>query len=81
MDGDINAVNNAGETPFLIAAREGRSDLVRLYVKEYPGQFDIEHKSKDGWSALMYATINSHSSIVTFLVKHGEADINTTDRL
>jgi ankyrin repeat protein len=37
-------------------------------------------KNKDGWSAVQFAAINSHVSIVEFLVKEMGADINTVDR-
>lgn len=29
---DINAVNDAGETPVMVAAREGNIDIIRLYL-------------------------------------------------
>ena len=29
---DLNAENNAGETPLMVAAREGKIEVVRLYV-------------------------------------------------
>ena len=81
FEADINAENLAGETPFIIAAREGRIDIIRHYLNNYPDKFDIEHKMKDGWTALMYATINGNCSIVSWLIKSAEADVNTTDRL
>lgn len=34
----------------------------------------------DGWSALMYASMNGYMHIVMLLVKDGGADINQTDK-
>mmetsp|Transcript_1356 Transcript_1356/g.1773 ORF Transcript_1356/g.1773 Transcript_1356/m.1773 type:complete len:149 (+) Transcript_1356:669-1115(+) len=35
----------------------------------------------DGWTALMYASMNGFVSIVEYLVNHGGAEISATDRL
>ena len=52
-----------------------------MYVYDFGVRnFKLNHKMKDGWSALMYACINNFSLVVNFLLEHG-ADINTTDRL
>ena len=32
---DINAVNQAGETPLIIAAREGKLDIIRLIIENF----------------------------------------------
>jgi ankyrin repeat protein len=41
----------------------------------------VDMKSKDGWTALMYASMNGFVSIVDLLVAKGRADVNNTDRL
>lgn len=80
---DINAVNEAKETPLIIAAREGKIDIVKLIMDEYKHteDFNVDHKMADGWTALMYASMNGFISIVDLLHKDGGADINTVDRL
>ena len=35
----------------------------------------------DGWSALMYASMNGFVTIVEYLVVHGGADVSICDRL
>ena len=35
---------------------------------------------KDGWTALMYASMNGYSWIVDYLVKECDAEINILDR-
>lgn len=79
---DIACLNDAKETPFIIAAREGKTDIIRLYFDEYKqhNRFDINHKMVDGWCALHYATMNGFANIVELLVKEGEAEINILDR-
>jgi len=34
---DINFLNDAGETPFIIAIREGKLDMMRMYINEFEG--------------------------------------------
>jgi ankyrin repeat protein len=74
--------NEAGETPFIVAAREGKLDIIRLYVENYSEyeDWDIDHKMADGWTALHYAAMNGFCSIVEYLIKNG-ANIDASDRL
>ena len=67
---DVNAANEAGETPFIIAAREGRIKIIKLYFEKYMDLFKVTTKSKDGWTALMYACFNSYSRVVELLLQH-----------
>ena len=75
-------MNDAKETPFIIAAREGKSDIIRLYFESYKDhqRFDINHKMIDGWTALHYASMNGFANIVELLVKEGDAEVNLLDR-
>ena len=79
--GDIQGVNDAGETPLMIAAREGKLAIVKMYVEDYQGQFDMELKMKDGWTALHYASMNGYAPVIEYLLTEGHADVNATDRL
>jgi ankyrin repeat protein len=78
---DINAVNQAGETPLIIAAREGKLDILRLIVENFKDiqGFNVDQKMNDGWTALSYAAMNGFCSAVELLAKNG-ADVNATDR-
>ena len=78
------AKNHADETPFIIAAKEGRCNIIELYIEEYSTnpehKFYINHKQKDGWTALLYASMNGFAHLCEYLVKKGKADINHIDK-
>lgn len=80
----VTALNDYDETPFMIAAREGKMKIIRLYKMSYMEEkkfgFNVDQKNKDGWSAVQFAAINSFISIVEFMVKEMGADVNTVDR-
>ena len=84
---DVGAVNQFKENPCMIAAKEGKTDIVRHYIETYKsvnqgrGGFHINNKSIDGWTALQYAVINGFGTIAELLVTEGGADINCVDRL
>lgn len=80
----IDQENHAGETSFIIAAREGKLQFLRQVMKHYGGKqkryvlnddrFNIDHRTRDDWTALFYATLNGHMSVVKFLLM--EAGVN-----
>ena len=80
--GDPFKQNEAGETPLIIAAREGKFDIVKMFIENYSswGDYLIDHKMADGWTAMQYATMNGFKQIAEYLIKNG-ADVNTSDRL
>jgi ankyrin repeat protein len=82
--GNIMAKNHAEETPFIIAAKEGRVNILNLYLEEYSKvpeyKFYIDHYQLDGWTALMYAAMNGLATTVELLAKEGKADVNHFDR-
>ena len=84
---NVAALNQFKENPFMIAAKEGKTDMVRHYIENYKsvnqgtGGFHINNKSVDGWTALHYAVINGFGTIAEMLVAEGAADINCVDRL
>ena len=79
---DVSALNKVGENPLIVAARDGKMDIVKLILDTYNTpefKFEIDHKMFDGWTALSYAAINGFCHIIEILAKNG-ANINTTDR-
>ena len=66
---DVNAINQAGETPLMLAAIKGNLDIARELVKR--GALVNE----PGWSALHYAAAGPNEHLVRWLVGQG-ADID-----
>lgn len=64
---DVNAINQAGETPLMLAAIKGRLDWVQALVKR--GALVNE----PGWSALHYAASGPEPAVVRWLVQQGAA--------
>lgn len=76
----IDMKNDAGETPLMVACREGKTLVVNLLLSTYKTSLKVDEKSKDGWTALMYAAYNGYLSIFNALVKVG-ANMYTYDRV
>ena len=74
--------NEAGETPLIIAAREGKIDIVKMYVEQYKDweDYNLDQKMLDGWTAMSYAAMNGFCSVVEYLIKQG-ANVDSSDRL
>ncbi len=66
---DVNAINQAGETPLMLAAIRGQLDLVKQLVQRGALVNDA------GWSALHYAAAGPNEHVVRFLLGRG-ADID-----
>lgn len=79
---DLMTANQAGETSFIVAAREGKLDFLKSFIECFTeeNEFDINHKMKDGWTALFYASLNGFVSVVEYL-KSKNANVSATDRL
>ena len=52
-----------------------------LYASQYKGEYNVNKRMKDGWTALMYASMNGFASIVDALVEECDADVDVLDRL
>ena len=70
---NVMSANYYGETPFHMAAKENRMDILlhykenqNVYFQEFG--FKVDHKAADGWSAAMFAAINTNITILVFLV-------------
>ena len=73
--------NDAEETPFILAAREGRLHFLEFMYKKYSiSTFNPDHRSLDGWTAFTYASINGYVNTVEFLANTVKVNIHTTDR-
>lgn len=62
---DVNAINQAGETPLMLAAIHGRLDWVQLLVKRGALVNDA------GWTALHYAAAGPNEHVVRWLLEQG----------
>ncbi len=62
---DVNAINQAGETPLMLAAIKGRLDWVRTLVQRGALVNDA------GWTALHYAAAGPNEHVVRWLLEQG----------
>ena len=74
---DVNVRNNLGYNPILVAARNGNSKLVHLYIEMGA---DINCTSgADGYSPLMLASMMGNVNCVKYLLFNG-ADMSAKDK-
>ncbi len=73
---DVNAKNNFGDTPLMLAARYGHNETVGLLLES---SADINANNNYGWTALMWAARYGHTETVKFLLEKG-ADVNRENR-
>lgn len=66
---DVNAINQAGETPLMLAAIKGRLPWVKTLTERGA------HVNEAGWSPLHYAASGPNEAVVRWLIEQG-ADIN-----
>ncbi|KAL3670138.1 hypothetical protein V7S43_004453 [Phytophthora oleae] len=59
------------EELFLHAAQHGYEDIIREVFISSNLIADINCTNENGWTALLYAASNNHTSIVEFLIDHG----------
>jgi len=70
----IDTRNEDGETPFIIAAFNGRVHVLKaLYAKG--GKRLLTQTNKDNWTALHWAASNGHSATVSQLLEWGKGDL------
>mmetsp|Transcript_24967 Transcript_24967/g.24432 ORF Transcript_24967/g.24432 Transcript_24967/m.24432 type:complete len:86 (+) Transcript_24967:847-1104(+) len=63
------ARNYADETPFHLAAREGKLNILQLFTEHF--HFDIDHDSMDGWAAIHFASLNGFLSGIELIHRKG----------
>ncbi|CAF3852274.1 unnamed protein product [Rotaria sp. Silwood2] len=73
---DLNIKDIYGRTPLMIAAKNGRNDIVKILL-EHIGTKNIE-VDHGGKTALHYAAENSELSVVKILSKHQAVSITMT---
>jgi ankyrin repeat protein len=61
----VNAINEKGETPLIIASSEGHFDIIRILLEN---NADQNIKSKVGYTALNWATIRGFTHIIRLLI-------------
>jgi uncharacterized protein len=64
---DVNAINQAGETPLMLAAIKGRLPWVKTLVERGA------HVNEAGWSPLHYAASGPNEAVVRWLLEQGAA--------
>ena len=62
-------MTDSGEWPIHIAAREGRTEVVKYFVEELG--VDVNVEMKDGWTPLTYASMNGWCSLIEYLNSKG----------
>lgn len=79
-DVDISAkATSDGETPFLMAAKFGNLDVLKILFKSKKGGSHLlEERSECGKTALLVATMSNHENVVEFLLDN-EANITAID--
>lgn len=69
---DLEAKNNFGQTPLMLAAREGRTPQLDALIRNGA---KVNAKDEDGWTALMLAAFNGQQECVKNLIA-AKADVN-----
>ena len=71
----VNAFQElTGETPLLVACKQGHTDLVIKLV--YDLGADLDAKDADGDNALMYAVVGNHPKVAELLIDEFGFDVN-----
>ena len=68
---DLEATNELGETPIMVAAFFDEGEALETLIKKNPAAID----PKTDWSPLMYAATSGNINALKILIKHG-AQIN-----
>ena len=72
---DLNIRGKDNRTPLILAAREGKGEIVDILLKAGAAK-DLQ--GRYGWTALMEAALDGHKDIVDKLIA-AKADINKDD--
>ena len=77
-DTDVNAYNTDGETPLIIASRDGNKDIVKLLLSHPQIDTDVREVMV-GKSALHMACWYGHPEVAMLFLQRSEIDINEVD--
>ncbi len=72
---DVDTVDQAGNTPLMLASKIGNPRMVRILLAHYP---ELNNKNNQGYTALMIASENGQHFIAEQLISKG-ADIHATN--
>lgn len=64
---NINALNEAGDTPLHQCIRDGKTESAKLLV-EFGA--DVKRTNRDGWSPAHLATSLGHRDLLLYLIMH-----------
>jgi ankyrin repeat protein len=65
---NVNAKNFMGDTPLIVAALIGNEEIIKALLDSGA---EVNAKDKDGWTALTWATENSHTKTAELLEQFG----------
>lgn len=65
-------IDRIGNTPLIVAARQGKEEIVRLLVEDGA---NVSRENDKGLNPLVTAVASGHRDIVRYLIEHG-ADVN-----
>ncbi|GAO50592.1 hypothetical protein G7K_4716-t1 [Saitoella complicata NRRL Y-17804] len=72
---DVDAQDESGTTPLIMAACFGRTDVVKALLEAHA---DVNKQDKYGWTATMWASNNNHPDLIKELVAHGASTTTKT---
>lgn len=65
------AADKSGQTPLMHAVETGNQEVARMLLQKNEGTASINHKTKDGKSALHFALEANKEDLVDLLLRHG----------
>lgn len=71
---NVNATNDLGQTPLMIAAKNGYAEVAKLLIEK---EADVNLRDYEGQTALSYATYFHHQKLAQLLIEAG-ANENST---
>mmetsp|Transcript_34776 Transcript_34776/g.45762 ORF Transcript_34776/g.45762 Transcript_34776/m.45762 type:complete len:161 (+) Transcript_34776:1154-1636(+) len=77
---ELDIRNRLDETPFTVAAREGRINILKMYFEGYANMFNPDARTLDGWTAFSYACVNGFINTIEYLAER-RVNIHTSDRI
>lgn len=82
---NIDPIDNNCNTPFLLAAANGHADTVQMLLNHTSTRcrpIDVQHRNRDGNTALHLACLGGHLDVVAVLLKCRQVieDVNATNK-
>jgi ankyrin repeat protein len=70
----LDEKSHHGYSPFLLACKIGRMNIIQFIVDEYRSIVDLNSCDRDGSTALHHACWEGHLDVITFLLIHQEVN-------